>query len=127
MADLEGREYLRCGRDDMGWGQFQLCDETPRRQSWKRWNLGHVINVDFLVFVMVMVVVARVEDTVGGLVETVTDRVVMTVVVVVTHLAFSVFSWSVYGRFDFDAYVLAGFRVAAFKGINNGRCVTREG
>jgi hypothetical protein len=73
------------------------------------------------------VVVTRVEETVGGLVETVPERVVMTFIVVVTHLVYlGVPGRSVYGCFDLDACILAGLRVATFKGIDDGWCVRTE-
>jgi len=78
--------------------------------------------------VVVVVVVTGVEETVGGLVKTVTERVVLTFVVVVAHPT-RVSSWKIYGRFDFDfdACVLAGLRVPTFEGVDDGWRVTLEG
>jgi len=64
-----------------------------------------------------------VKDTICGLVKILTDGVVMTFVVVVTHLAnVGVFGRSVYGFFDFDASasVFAGLRETAFEGVDDG-------
>jgi hypothetical protein len=51
--------------------------------------------------------------------ETVTEGVVLTFVVVVTHLS----GWCVYGSFDVNAGVFARFGEATFKGVDDcGGC-----
>jgi hypothetical protein len=69
--------------------------------------------------VVVVTGVKGMEQTVGGPVETVTERVVLTFVVVVAH-PMRVSSWKIYGRFDFDACVLARLRVPTFEGVDDG-------